>query len=146
MLEPVRSANAPGASSNLLSAEAEALLGVMSSGFFSREWLRDRPFRWTTDTARLSVPMDPAEPPATLTVDVLMTGPPKQLRITVDGCRFFDETIRGSSTRTLALDACRLDGPTVEIELVSDVHVPATGDNRALGVAVTSIELLGRME
>ena len=146
VLEPVRSANAAGASSNLLSAEAEALLGVMSSGFFSREWLRDRPFRWTTDTARLSVPMDPAEPPSTLTVDVLMTGPPKQLRITVDGCRLLDETIQGSWTRTWALDACRIDGPTAEIELVSDVHVPATGDNRALGVAVASIELRSRME
>ena len=141
VLEPVQPANAAGASSNLLSAEAETLLGVTSSGFFSREWAGNRAFRWTTDTARLSVPMDPAERPSTLSVDVLMTGPPKQLRITVEGCRLFDETIRGRWTQTLALDTCRIDSPTIEIELAADVHVPQTRDSRALGVAIASIEL-----
>ena len=142
-LEPVRPANAPGAASNLLSPEAEALLGVTSSGFFSREWARNRFFRWTTDTARVSVPMDPARRPSTLTVEVLMTGPPKQLQITVDGCRLLDETIRGGWTHTLALDDCRIDPPTIEIELASEVHVPTSRDNRALGVAIASIELSG---
>lgn len=146
VLEPVRSADAPGPSSNLLSAEAETLMGVTSSGFFSREWARDRSFRWTTDTARLSVPMDPAEPPSTLTVDVLMTGAPKQLRITIDGCRLLDETVQGSWTRAFALDGCRIDGPSIEIELVSDVHVPSTRDSRALGIAIASIELHDRAE
>ena len=145
-LAPVRPANAPGAASNLLSPEAEALLGVTSSGFFSREWARNRFFRWTTDTARLSVPLDPAARPSTLTVEVLMTGPPKQLQITVDGCRLLDETIRGGWTQTLALDDCRIDPPTIEIELTSDVHVPSTRDNRGLGVAIASIELSGGAE
>ncbi|MCY4376356.1 MAG: hypothetical protein OXC31_21585 [Spirochaetaceae bacterium] len=129
-----------------LSPEEEALLGAASSGFYSREWARNRFFRWTTDTARLSVPLDPAARPSALTVEVLMTGPPKQLQITVDGCRLLDETIRGGWTQTLALDDCRIDPPTIEIELTSDVHVPSTRDNRGLGVAIASIELSGGAE
>ena len=141
VLDPVAAVDTPGAAINLLSTEAEVLLDATSSGFFSREWAANRFFRWTTDTARLSVSMDPERPPSTLTVEVLMTGPAKRLQVAVDGCRLFDETIRGRWTQTFALDGCRLDSPTLEIELAGDVHIPSASDTRALGVAVASIEL-----
>ena len=146
VLDPVPSVNAPGAAINLLSTEAEVLLDATSSGFFSREWARNRFFRWTTDTARLSVSMEPETPPSTLTVEVLMTGPAKRFQVAVNGCRLFDEIIQGRWTQTFALDGCRLDSPTLEIELAGDVHIPSANDTRALGVAVASIELRGGAE
>ena len=128
---------------NLVAVEAEELLGVTSSGFFSTEWTRAGAFRWTTGAARVSAPMDPESPPTSLSVDVLITGGVKQLRIAVNGCTLFDATVWDGWAETFALDACPLDSSTMEIELLSDVHVPAANDSRSLGIGVESITLHG---
>ncbi len=124
----------------VLDAELQ-MLGAQASGFYSMEWRGARPFRWTRGDARLLMPLDSR--PAEIAIDVLMTGPPKQLRIAVDGCTLFDQTIRGRWDATFDLGDCRLSPPEVEIVLQSDTHVPGTGDTRTLGVAVRSIELRG---
>ena len=72
-----------------------------------------------------------------------MTGPPKRLRITVEGCILFDQTIQGRWSATFGLGDCPLVPPELEIALQSDTHVPSTRDTRELGVAVSLIELRG---
>ncbi len=124
----------------VLDAELQ-MLGAQASGFYDVEWAGARPFRWTRGDARLLTPLDAR--PQEIAIDVLMTGPPKQLRIAVDGCTLFDETIGGRWDATFDLGACRLSPPELEIVLQSDTHVPGTRDTRALGVAVSSIELRG---
>lgn len=123
-------------------AEIQAL-GARVSGFSDTEWNRLGPFRWTRGDARLRVPLDPRSPPTELAVDVLMTGPPKRLVITADGCVLFDQTVRGRWSAAFGLGDCRLRPPDVEIALQSDTHVPSARDTRELGVAVSSIELRG---
>ena len=122
----------------VLDAELQ-MLGAQASGFYGMEWAGARPFRWTRGDARLLTPVDSR--PAEIAIDVLMTGPPKQLRIAVDGCTLFDETIDGRWEATFDLGDCRLSPPEVEIVLQSDTHAPGTRDTRTLGVAVSSIEL-----
>ena len=120
------------------------LVGVTAAGFRGTERAAGRAFRWTTGAARLSVPIDPLAPPSELAVDVLMTGRPKRLRIIVAGdCVLFDDTIRNRWSGTFALDTCRLTAPTLEVELLSDTHVPNTSDNRTLGIGVAAVELRG---
>ncbi|MCY4598985.1 MAG: sulfatase-like hydrolase/transferase [Acidobacteria bacterium] len=126
---------------NLLRDTAAELLGVTSTGFHGPERAEGQAFRWTTGEASLTVPIDPAAPPAALAVDVLMTGQPKRLRIEADGCIVFDDTIRNRWNETLALDGCRLTPPSLEIRLISDTHVPDGDDNRTLGVGVAAVEL-----
>jgi hypothetical protein len=116
-------------------------LGGQSSGLHGQEWLGGRPFRWTRGNARLVVPLDPEIKPHSLAVEVLMTGQPKQFRIVVDGCVLFDETINERWSATFELAGCPLAPPELEIELLSDTHVPSTRDDRRLGVAVGRIEL-----
>ena len=94
-----------------------------------------------TGKARLSVPIDPRSPPSAMTVDVLMTDGLKKLRIKVDSHTLFNEVIKNRWTETFTLDVGRLTSPKLEIELLSDTHVPQTRDNRTLGVAVGAIEL-----
>ena len=124
----------------VLDAELQ-MLGAQASGFYGMEWAGARPFRWTRGDARLLTPLDSR--PAEIAIDVLMTGPAKQLRIAVDGCTLFDQTIRGRWDATFDLGDCRLSSPEVEIVLQSDTHLPGTRDTRTLGVAVSSIELRG---
>ena len=124
----------------VLDAELQ-MLGAQASGFYGMEWAGARPFRWTRGDARLLMPLDSR--PAEIAIDVLMTGPPKQLRIAVDGCTLFDETIDGRWDATFDLGDCRLSPSEVEIVLQSDTHAPGTRDTRTLGVAVSSIELRG---
>ncbi len=131
------------ATGNLAAVEAEVLLGVTSSGFFSTEWTRAGAFRWTTGAARVSAPMDPESPPTSLSLDVLITGGVKQLQIAVNGCTLFDATVWDGWAETFALDVCPLDSSIMEIELLSDVHVPATNDSRSLGIGVGSLTLHG---
>lgn len=128
-----------GAWPNLVLDAELRMLGAQASGFYGLEWAGERPFRWTGGDARLLTPLDSR--PAAIAIDVLMTGPPKQLRIAVDGCTLFDETIRGRWDATFDLGDCPLSAPEVEIVLQSDTHVPGTRDTRTLGVAVSSIEL-----
>ena len=125
---------------NLIREEAVEL-GVTADGFYGVEWLTHRPFRWTDGKARLSVPIDPRSPPSAMTVDVLMTDGLKKLRIKVDSHTLFNEVIKNRWTETFTLDVGRLTSPKLEIELLSDTHVPQTRDNRTLGVAVGAIEL-----
>lgn len=124
----------------VLDAELQ-MLGAQASGFYSMEWVGARPFRWTRGDARLVTPLDSR--PAEIAIDVLMTGPAKQLLIAVDGCTLFDQTIHGRWDATFDLGDCRLSPPDLEIVLQSDTHVPGTRDTRTLGVAVSSIELRG---
>ena len=126
---------------NLVRPEQAVPFGVETSGFFATEWVGGRSFRWTRGDARLVAPLDPRARPAELAVDVLMTGPPKQLRVTIEGCTVFDQTIDGAWSATFPLDDCRLVPPDLEITLLSDTHVPGRNDSRALGVAVGSVEL-----
>ena len=128
---------------NLVREADGGMLGVEASGFADTEWSRGRSFRWTGGDARLLVPLDAGPPPAALAVDVLMTGPSKRLRISVDGCTLFDEPVQGRWSATFDLADCRLTPPDVEIVLLSDTHTPGGRDTRELGVAVSSIELRG---
>lgn len=126
---------------NLVRDEQAVPLGVEVTGFFETEWVGVRSFRWTRGDARLLAPLDPGSRPAEMAVDVLMTGPPKRLRVTVEGCTVFDATISGAWSATFPLDDCRLAPPDLEIRLLSDTHVPGEHDSRALGVGVGSVEL-----
>ena len=140
-------AGGPGSSGvNLIPEETAERLGATLSGFHLTERFGDREGRWTDGRGRLSVPIDPRAPPAEMTIDVLMTGGRrKRLEVAVNGCVLFEGSVRGAWARTLALDACPLDAsPAIEIELISDRHNPETIDDRALGVAVGSIELRGQ--
>ena len=128
---------------NLVRDEEIQILGGQTTGFYGTEWARARPFRWTRGDARLLLPLDPDAPPATLSVSVLITGGPKQLRITVEDCTLFDETIVGGWSADFGLDNCSLVPPDLEIGLWSDTHVPSARDTRTLGVAVGRIELRG---
>ena len=130
-----------GAWPNLVMDAELQVLGAQASGFYGMEWAGARPFRWTRGDARLLTPLDSR--PAEIAIDVLMTGPPKQLRIAVDGCTLFDQTIHGRWASAFDLGECRLSPPELEIVLQSDTHVPGTRDTRTLGVAVSSIELRG---
>ena len=127
---------------NMVREEATDLWGATSSGFYQTEWAAQRAFRWTNGVAQLWVPIDPKAPPSEIAVDVIMTGTrtPKHLRIIVNGCTLFDATIQGRWTQILALDECSMESTTMEIELLSSVHVPPN-DVRTLGVAVASVEL-----
>ena len=126
---------------NLLRDDQAVSSGVETSGFSGTEWVGLRSFRWTRGDARLLVPFDRRSEPAEIAVDVLMTGPPKQLRVMIEGCTVFDQTINGAWSATFPLDDCRLVPPDLEIRLRSDTHVPGRNDSRTLGVAVGSIEL-----
>lgn len=134
---------APRSWPNLVREAEIQVLGARVSGFSDTEWNRLGPFRWTRGDARLRVPLDPRSPPTELAVDVLMTGPPKRLVITADGCVLFDQTVQGRWSAAFGLGDCRLRPPDIEIALQSDTHVPSARDTRELGVAVSSIELRG---
>ena len=126
---------------NLILDTAAELLGAAASGFHGQEYAEGRAFRWTTGEARISVPGAAQPAPTELAVDVLMTGRPKRLRVEIDGCLLFDDTISNRWSGAFALDGCRLTPPSLEIRLVSDTHVPDTSDNRTLGVGVAAVEL-----
>lgn len=126
---------------NLVREEQIRALGGQASGFYGIEWAGDRPLRWTRGEARLRVPLDPQSPPTELVVEVAMTGGHKRFQIDANGCLLFDETIRDRWNATFDLGACALRPPVVEIALLSDTHVPASSDNRSLGVAVGRVEL-----
>ena len=127
---------------NLVPEAAQRVLGVTSSGFLPSESTAHGDMRWTTGAAHLSAPIDPRFPPAALAVRVLTTGPQKRLRIAVNGCTLFEGPVWGRWAETLALDACPPDSPTLEIEVLSNVHEELGAGRRLLGVAVSSIELL----
>ena len=128
---------------NLVPESAKALQRIASSGFLPMESTAPGDFRWTTGAARLSTEIDPRFPPSALAVRILTTGPQKHLRIVVNGCTLFEGSIFGRWVETLPLDTCRLDSTTIEIELLSNVHLGPTERRRRLGVAVEAIELHG---
>ena len=122
--------------------EGAAIRGVVTSGLLPTESSGYGRFRWTTGAARLSAKIDPRFAPSALAVRILMTGPQKRLRIAVDGCTLFDGPVWGRWSGTFALDACRTDSSTLEIELVSNVHLDGI-ERQRLGVAVSAVELHG---
>ncbi|MXY17814.1 MAG: sulfatase-like hydrolase/transferase [Acidobacteria bacterium] len=144
-LAATRGDAATSGSPNLIRDEQLQRLGGRVSGFYGTEWAGARPFRWTRGDARLVVPLDPETLPTSLAVEVLITGGPKQLNISIDGCTLFEQTISGRWSATFDLGDCRLEPPELEITLLSDTHVPSTRDTRALGVAVGRVELRGEV-
>ena len=126
---------------NLLLPRAGMRRRIELSGFLPPEASAQGLFRWTTGAARLSVEIDPQSPPTALGVSILTTGPQKHLRIAVNGCPLFDGDIFGRWVETFPLDACRLDSPTLDIELQTNVHLGPTERRRQLGVGVAAIEL-----
>ena len=141
ILAATRGDAATSGSPNLVRDEQIQMLGGRVSGFYGTEWAGARPFRWTRGDARLVVPLDPERLPTALTVEVLITGGPKQLTIAADGCTLFDDTIDRRWSATFDLEDCRPAPPELEITLLSDTHVPGARDTRELGVAVGRIEL-----
>ena len=141
ILAAIRGDAATSVSPNLIRDEQLQMLGGRASGFFGTEWAGATPFRWTRGDARLVVPLDPDAVPASLTVEVLLTGGSKQLSIAIDDCALFDDTVSRRWSATFDLGDCRLTPPELEIALLSDTHVPSTRDSRTLGVAVGRIEL-----
>ena len=127
---------------NMITDEVQRLLGATSSGFHQTELSADGPYRWTSGRARLSAQIDPLSPPTDLTVVLAMTGPrEKRMRITVNGCGLFEGSVVGRWEETFGLDACPLDSSTLEIELLSGVHLAQDAGQRRLGVAVREITL-----
>jgi len=127
---------------NLILQPAGHLFGVTTTGFFDIEWSRQRPFRWTSDTAVVRMDRDTVGASVTeLLVEVLMTGPmPKTLELGIDGCALFEGEIFGAWSQSFPLGGCQLDGD-LEIEIRSTVSGPTPTDSRALGVAVSRLEL-----
>lgn len=127
---------------NLLTDEVQRVLNATSSGFLETDGSAEGLFRWTTGRARLSAPVDPQFPPAALTIGIVTTGPwHKQLQIAVNGCTLFEGPVVGRWRETFALDECPIDSSTVEIALLSNVHLSQEERRRRLGVAVSVIEL-----
>lgn len=119
--------------------------GVTQEGLHDREWRGDTPFRWTSDIARMTVPLESGRVPRALRVSLLMSGRKnKPLRISINGCELFDGGVpSGPWARTFDLSACPPLGASAVIELRTEPsRSRVRTDRRWLGVAVQRIDLI----
>ena len=141
LLDEATDIGALGQSANLVPELAELSRGVTSSGFLPTESTGHGNLRWTTGTARLSVPIDTRSPPSAISLTILTTGPQKRLRLAIDGCLLFEGPVFGRWEETFPLEGCRPDSSPVVIELHSNVHLAGGAPGQSLGVAVGALEL-----
>lgn len=119
--------------------------GVTQEGFHDREWHEGTPYRWTSDLARLTAPIETGRVPKALRVSLLMTGQNnKPLRVTINGCELFNGAVpAGAWTRAFDLAGCPALGSKAVIELKTQaVRARSRIDRRWLGVAVERVDLL----
>jgi WD40 repeat protein len=156
VLHPDQPTGGQGRSFLNMTLGAEPVPGVEESGFSYQEYDQGRPFRWTDGKARLVIPIDKANPPRALLVQLVTYRGPgvvnAELEIRVNDHPLFHDRIRlGRWEKTLDLKGIDL-GDRVALDLVSDTFNPlgnrqATGqvsdDARTLGITVRGIKLLG---
>ena len=143
VLEEAYAAGATAEPINLASEETQQVLGIAASGFQRPEQSANGPYRWTSERAHLSVPVDQDAQPRALFIGIRATGRwHKRLQVMVNGCTVFEGPILGRWEETFALDRCLMDSSIVEIELLSNVHLSRDERQQRLGVAVSAIELL----
>jgi hypothetical protein len=134
----------------------EFVPGIEESGLLPTHYdQKGRPYRWTNGDAKLSIPIDPRNPPPAVRVYVSPWRPPQvappSLRLLVNERELFHGQI-GPDPWERVLDLSGIDlGNQVELQIVSDTFVPSElegggPDNRALGVQVRGVELLGAAE
>ena len=135
--------------SNLVLEVARWRRGVEFSGFYPQEWWGDRPARWTTGDATVTLRIDPANPPHGLELKLLHTGPRgTALGILANGCPLFENQVPpGPVSLNLDFSTCPPDTDILKIELISATFVPrevdpGSTDWRGLGIAVESLTLL----
>jgi hypothetical protein len=129
---------------NLILGEARNW-DVTLSGFYDREPLGDRVFRWTNGDAEVRLREQP-DPQAVLRIVVAnLATPQTPLTIAVNECRLFSGTVdTGAWDRSFPLSACSpqlLRGRDVRIRITSGHSTPRPGEPRALGVAIVMVEL-----
>lgn len=132
----------------------EFVAEVEESGFHGQQYDKQaRPFRWTDGAARLSIPIDPRQPPQALRLQLWPWRPPQlepaQVRIVINQRELVNERLRDMWEASLDLSGIAL-GSAVELEIHSDTFIPkqfdAPADSRPHGVQVRAVELLGAAE
>ncbi len=130
---------------------AERRLELEESGFYRQESFEGSPGRWTNGAARLSVPLDPRDPPRALRVELLAPGRDgTRLELVANGVVLWDRQIpREAWSRTFGLESVPL-GEELRLEINSDTFSPAekrpsSRDRRRLGVVVRGIRLLEQL-
>jgi hypothetical protein len=139
----------------------ESFPQVDEEGFHYQEYSADngdRPFRWTNGHGRLEIPIDPANPPEALLVQLCAYRGPgtkkARLEIVVNKHSLFQDDIPlGSWEQRLDLHGMSL-GEKVIVELISDTFRPlgnqrgngpgVSDDTRTLGVLVFGVTLVGK--
>jgi hypothetical protein len=129
---------------NLILGEARNW-DVTLTGFYDREPLGDRVFRWTNGDAEVRLREEP-DPQAVLRIAVAnLATPQAPLTIAVNECTLLSGTVdTGAWDRSFPLSACspeRLRGRDVRIRITSGHSTPRPGEPRALGVAIVMVEL-----
>jgi hypothetical protein len=126
---------------------------VEESGFYPQRYDKQgQPYRWTDGAARLTIPIDPQDPPRAVRLRLLPWRPAQaelaQVRITVNGRELFNGRVsRDFWERTLDLGGIDL-GSAVEVEIGGNTFIPKDfdppSDHRPYGVEVRAVELQGR--
>jgi WD40 repeat protein/predicted RNA-binding Zn-ribbon protein involved in translation (DUF1610 family) len=137
----------------------EAVPGVDDSGFSYQEYENGRPFRWTDGNGRLVIPIDRANSPQALLVQLVTYRGPgvnsASLEIRVNEHPVFHDQIPlGRWEKTFDLKGIDL-GERLVLDLVSDTFSPlgnrkgngqVSDDPRTLGAKVRAVKLLGGAE
>lgn len=128
-----------------------AVKGVMESGFHFQEYVGAEPFRWTSSSARLLVPISVKRPPQRLWVSVEILRPKAgevPFQVLIDEASLFDGPLPlGKWEKTFDLSSHPFSKRTM-IELRCATFVPKgkmdagkNTDTRVLGVQVKGIML-----
>lgn len=132
---------------------AEAVPDIEESGFHIPEERNGQPFRWTNGNARLTIPINPREPPQALAMRLFSFRPRNmtkvRLKILANNHPLFSEDVRVPPwdwEKTFDLTGLEL-GEQLVVDIVSDTFVPTdvaktSSDPRTLGVQVRDIKLL----
>lgn len=145
--------------------DATALIGVRSpilggqhvpdvtdSGFYGQEYDSAKPFRWTTGTATLSIPMEAGSTPRSLRINYASIHPNgSNVVVTVNGHRLFNQRVTAPAGTILVegLETAgigdRLD-LVIESETFRPVDLGLGSDSRDLGIRITYIEIVDEPE
>ncbi len=125
--------------------------GVAEAGFQFQEYDGSEPFRWTSGTAKLLVPIDAKQPPQCLWIRIETFRPkpiPVRFQVLVDDASVFNGSAPPGKWEKVFDLSSRRFSEHVMIELRSDTFVPKgvmdggkNTDTRALGVQVKGIML-----
>jgi hypothetical protein len=126
---------------NLISAAAQDVWGVTSSGFYATERADGQTFRWTERQASVIVPLEVAVPRAVRLTIARTIQSNHTMRVSANGCRLFDGLPpRPEWTVVFPLDRCHITGDELTVSIESNaIRLPT--DSRELGVAVRSVQV-----